>query len=92
MQELGLKIDCTDAVKAAEALERLAKAAEAAEAAIAKLNGQAHGGVVFQMVGDICKCEVLPVLHKGEAVMPSIARMERTLAKWDADGVPISRE
>ena len=60
MQELGLKIDCTDAVKAAEALERLAKAAEAAEAAIAKLNGQAHGGVVFQMVGDICKCEVLP--------------------------------
>ena len=31
-------------------------------------------------------------VHSGEAVMPSIARMERTLAKWDAGGVPTRKE
>jgi predicted nucleic acid-binding Zn-ribbon protein len=31
-------------------------------------------------------------VHSGEAVLPSIARMERTLAKWDADGVPTRKE
>lgn len=31
-------------------------------------------------------------VHSGEAVLPSIARMERTLAKWDSDGVPARKE
>lgn len=60
MQELGLNIDASGAIQAAEALERLAQAAKEAEAAIAKLNDQAHGGLVFKMVGDVCECKVLP--------------------------------
>lgn len=31
-------------------------------------------------------------VHSGEAVVPSIARMERILAKWDSDGVPTRKE
>lgn len=34
----------------------------------------------------------LATVHHGEAVLPSIARMERTLAKWDSDGVPTRKE
>lgn len=61
LKSLGINIECSGAESAAHALNTLAIAAERAKKAIDELNGAAHGGVVVQIVGDICRAEVKPV-------------------------------
>lgn len=60
MENLGIEVTCSGAEEATEKLEQLADAADRACAALTSLNNQAHGGIVIQIVGDLCKVDIKP--------------------------------
>lgn len=78
MEETSLKltVDASEAMKnlaeftdsanaAANAVERLDKAWASLAETLKTLNGSPHGGITFQMVGDIAHCELRSSVHHG---------------------------
>lgn len=62
MTELAkLKIEIDELTEQAEKMERLADAIERVTAALNDLNGKPHGGIVYQVVGEVSKLTVRPV-------------------------------
>jgi len=57
---LTLEVNAVGIDHAVEMMERLADASERVSAALEKLNGQPHGGIVFQSVGEVTKMTVNP--------------------------------
>jgi len=60
LEALKLVVEADGLDHAVEGMERLADAAERVANALMKLNGQPHGGIVFQSVGEVTKMTVNP--------------------------------
>ena len=57
---LKIKVEANGIDHAVKMMERLADASERVTASLEKLNGQPHGGIVFQSVGEVTEMTVRP--------------------------------
>lgn len=96
MEETSLKltVDAGDAIEkmdaftqsataAADAVERLDKAWASLSETLKTLNGAPHGGIAFQMVGDVAQAEIKPA----SGSKPPISGHNASGAKAFLDGV-----
>ena len=60
MTAIKIEVDTTQAKDAVGVLEKLAQAANMASDALAKLDGQAHGGIKITIAGALAVCTVKP--------------------------------
>lgn len=74
MESIKIDIDYSNAEKAAAQLERLAEAADRAKTALAGLNEELHGGATIQMVGDVCRVDILPYKKADNCLTDQLAR------------------
>lgn len=99
MEETSLKltVDAGDAIEkmdaftqsataAANAVERLESAFSALAGALKTLNGAPHGGITFQMVGDVAQADVKPA---DGSKPPSISADNARGTKVFLDGVQV---
>ena len=86
MTSIKIEVDTTQAQEATAVLEKLALAANTASDALAKLDGQAHGGISIQIVGSMAICNVQPA-RAGEDVIEMVkAQLPTWVKQMNTDG------
>ena len=72
-KEIGISVNVEGIENATKAMNRLAEALERTKKAINSLNG-IHGGVSFQMIGEVVNCEIRsPVIETADGEEIEIA-------------------